>query len=119
MSNKYSQFFSCIRDLMNTPTVNSMKEIPQHINVNCLDHSIYVSYISFLLSRFLRLDYVACARGALLHDLFLYDWRTEVIYKKKHLISHPSAALKNATAAFELTEKEKDIIEKHMWARLQ
>jgi uncharacterized protein len=115
MSSRYSQFFNCIKDLIHTPTVRSMGQIPQHVNVNCLDHSIYVSYISFLISRFFRLDYVASARGALLHDLFLYDWRIEEDYKKKHLFSHPSAALNNATKAFELTEIEKDIIKKHMW----
>lgn len=113
--NKQNQFLDCINDLIETPSVKAMSDIPQHVNVNCLDHSIYVSYISFLISRYLGLDYVASARGGLLHDLFLYDWRKENNRRKYHLFSHPSTALDNASAIFDLSEKEKDIIEKHMW----
>jgi uncharacterized protein len=112
---KRSQFYACIRDLIQSPVVQAMEEIPQHVNVNCLDHSIYVSYVSFLISRFFGLDFQASARGGLLHDLFLYDWRKEKNRKKYHLFSHPEAALDNATATFELCDKEKDIIKKHMW----
>lgn len=113
--NNKKQYLGCINDLIKTPCVCSMKNIPQHVNVNCLNHSIYVSYISFLISRSLGLDYVASARGGLLHDLFLYDWRKENKRKKTHLFSHPAVALNNASAMFDLTEKEKDIIATHMW----
>lgn len=113
--NNYVQFHDCVKDLINTPSVLSMSDIPQHVNVNCLDHSIYVSYISFLMCRFFKLDYVAGARGALLHDLFLYDWRVDNSHKKYHLFSHPEAALENASTLYELSEMEKDIIVKHMW----
>ena len=56
-------------------------------------------------------------RGALLHDYFLYDWhdKDHINPFKLHGFFHPGRALKNATRDFELTEREKDIIRKHMW----
>lgn len=111
----YKQFHDCIKDLIQTPDVRAMSIIPQHANVNCLNHSIFVSYISFLMCRYFGLDYVAASRGALLHDLFLYDWREETSRRSFHLFSHPVAALENASALCELSDMEKDIIVKHMW----
>ena len=69
-----TEFYECIKDLLESPSIRSMNDIPHHADVSCLDHSIYVSYISFLLCRFFGLDYACAARGALLHDLYLYDW---------------------------------------------
>ncbi len=110
-----SQFYNCIHDLIQKPSVLAMGDIPQHVNVSCLEHSIFVSYVSFRISRFLKLDYEASARGGLLHDLFLYDWRKTKTHKKYHLFSHPRAALENAMDICDLTDKEQDIIKKHMW----
>ncbi|OQB11529.1 MAG: hypothetical protein BWY15_02450 [Firmicutes bacterium ADurb.Bin193] len=113
--NNHAQFYNCIHDLIQTPSVHAMSGISQHVNVNCLEHSIFVSYISFLICRFFGLDYVAASRGGLLHDLFLYDRRQEGSHKGCHLFSHPAAALENASLLFVLTDMEKDIIVKHMW----
>ena len=54
----------------------------------------------------------------LIHDLFLYDWRNSSKLLKldgMHAFVHPKIALKNASQLFDLTDKEKDIIVKHMW----
>lgn len=54
----------------------------------------------------------------MLHDLFLYDWRHSkkaLKLKKFHAFIHPEIALKNSLKLFNLNEKEKDIIVKHMW----
>lgn len=109
------QFLSCIQDLIDSPIVQSMQRITQHVDVNCLDHSLYVSYISFLWCRALGLNYRQAARGALLHDLFLYNQKDRRNFEGRHLLTHPYAALKNAQTHFDLTELEKDIIVKHMW----
>jgi uncharacterized protein len=61
------------------------------------------------------LDYVAAARGGLLHDLFLYDWRVAELERGKHAFRHPGIALENAKRIFTLNKIEQDIIEKHMW----
>lgn len=52
----------------------------------------------------------------MLHDLFLYDWRKkQPEHKRFHGFRHPRIALNNASKLFDLNEKEKDIILKHMW----
>lgn len=52
----------------------------------------------------------------MLHDLFLYDWRKpRPDGKKLHAFHHPRTALDNASKIFDLNDKEKDIILKHMW----
>ena len=74
---------------------------------------------SELRCKWLNLDYISAARGAMLHDLYLYTWHKEVgVIKeilKKHPWIHPKLALQNASKYFDLNDIEKDIIIKHMW----
>ena len=52
----------------------------------------------------------------MLHDLFLYDWRiNDPSRKGLHAFRHPRIAFNNSSEIFDLNEKEKDIILKHMW----
>lgn len=108
------EFRECVKEMLNHPEVLSMKNIPQHMQTNCYEHSVYVAYMSFLICRFFKWDFVSAARGGLLHDLFLYNWR-EGQHEGRHGFNHPAIALRNASALWELNDKEKDIIEKHMW----
>jgi uncharacterized protein len=105
----------CVKDLIQNEIVRSMEEYIQHSNVTCLKHSMYVSYYSYLVCRFLRFDYWSAARGGLLHDLFLYDWHIIKPANGLHGFVHPRIALENARKHFLLNRIEKDIIEKHMW----
>lgn len=109
------EFFACISDLIGTPEVLSMDSVPQHVeDISCLFHSIFVAYLSFRMCRFFHLDFTAAARGGLLHDLFLYDWRVKGSHSGLHGFTHPQAALRNASQLCELSDMEKDIIAKHM-----
>lgn len=110
------EFYACIQDLIQSPQVQSMGDIPQHTQeVSRLDHSLYVSYVGFLLCRFFGLDQRAAARGGLLHDM--HNWTKDETFalRARLLVLHPQLALKNASGAFDLSQKEKDIIVKHMW----
>ncbi|MCM8711584.1 HD family phosphohydrolase [Clostridium sp. SYSU_GA19001] len=109
------EYKECICDLIQHDMVKSMKNFIQHGDINCLEHSLYVSYISFMICRKLRLDYRSAARGGLLHDFFLYDWHIGKPYKGLHGFIHPYIALQNANKYFNLNNREKDIIHKHMW----
>ncbi len=87
-----------------------------HHGTSLLEHCYIVSYLSYLLCRQLGLDFVAAARGGLLHDFFLYDWRA---YKRErqgpnHGLNHPRVALANASKHFSLSAKEREIILLHM-----
>ena len=106
-------FRACVADLLNNPEVQKMREVRQHVqDANCLQHCLFVAYLSFLFCRKFHLDAASAARGGLLHDLYLYDWRT---HEGHHMTMHPITALVNATHLFTLNDKEKDIIVKHMW----
>jgi uncharacterized protein len=90
-----------------------------HHNSSIFEHAINVAYYSYRICKFLKLDHRSAARGALLHDFFLYDWRNHDVpdlpKEKYHGIEHPRIALENAEKHFKLNEVEKDIIVKHMW----
>jgi uncharacterized protein len=105
----------CIGDLINSEIVQSMKQYIQHGDVTCLDHCKNVSYKSYKICKFLNLDYKSAARGALLHDFFLYDWHIPDSHVGLHGFRHSKISLKNAEKYFELNNKEKDIILSHMW----
>lgn len=109
------EYMECICELIQHEVVESMKNFIQHGDINCLEHSLYVSYCSYLLCKRLGLDFRSAARGGLLHDFFLYDWHTGKPYRGLHGFIHPHIALQNANKYFNLTDREKDIIQKHMW----
>lgn len=114
-SSNEREYEKCIKDLIQHEMVVSMKNFIQHGDINCLEHSLYVSYSSYLICRQLGLDYRSAARGGLLHDFFLYDWHIAKPYRGLHGFIHPTVALKNANRHFNLNDMEKDIIRKHMW----
>lgn len=112
------EFINIISELIYNPTVQKMKIFRQHYDSSCFEHCLEVSYISYIICKKLGLDYVSAARAGLLHDLFLYDWRhsrKKLNLEGYHAFVHPKIALKNAEQLFELNDKEKDIIVKHMW----
>ena len=93
-----------------------MKQFIQHGDVSTYDHCLLVAYYSFL---WMRKLHIRCSedeliRGALLHDYYLYDWHEKEKWHRMHGFRHPGFALSNAQRDFELSEKEKEIIRKHM-----
>ncbi|ANK59320.1 HD domain-containing protein [Loigolactobacillus backii] len=104
-----------VADLLETDAVKRLADYTQHHFSNRLEHSIHVSYRSYLIAKRLKLDTRATARGGLLHDLFYYDWRTTKFDLGTHAYIHPRIALRNAEKLTQLSKKEKDIIIKHMW----
>ncbi|MHB8172536.1 MAG: HD domain-containing protein [Thermincolia bacterium] len=114
-SRSYDEYKKCISDLAQNEIIYSMDNFIQHSNITCLEHSVYVSFISYLICRRFGLDHRSAARGGLLHDFFLYDWHITKPVKGLHGFTHPYAALENASKFFNLNDLEKDIIVKHMW----
>lgn len=112
-----AEFKEIIKNIATNPNVTALKEHIQHNNSSRYYHCLCVSYYTYCICKKLGLDYVSAARGAMLHDFYYYDWRDKKVegQKKFHAFRHPSIALKNALDIFELNDKEKDIIKKHMW----
>ena len=109
-------FIMIISDLLDQEKVQEMKHYRQHYNINCFEHCLFVSYNTYLICKKHHLDYISGARAGMLHDLFLYDWRKrEKGRRGLHAYTHPKVALKHASTFFNLNDKEKDMILKHMW----
>lgn len=117
--NSIKEYIDCVHDLLDHEMVISLKNYVQHGGITRLNHSLNVSYISYLVCKRLGFDYISAARGGLLHDFFLYNWHDKSVekkpYKGMHGTAHPRVALKNANKYFNLNKREQDIIRKHMW----
>ena len=113
-----NEFYDIIKDIYEHDEFLKLKEHYHH-NSSIYEHVMDVSYFSYRVCKFLKLDYRSAARGALLHDFFLYDWRNhdvpDLSEDKLHGIEHPKIALTNAEKHFILNDIEKDIVIKHMW----
>ena len=110
-----TEFESIIKDIANNETVLEMKNFKQHYSTTCYDHCYNVAYDCYKIAKKLNLDYVSLTRAAMLHDLFLYDWHIKGDRKGLHAFTHGKCACHNAEKLFNLNDKEKDIIIKHMW----
>lgn len=114
--NKDEEFKSILLPIINNETVQEMKNYRQHYETTCYDHCLQAAYYCYLICKKYNLDYKSATRAAMLHDLFLYDWRERQPDRKGlHAFTHGKTACDNACKLFDLNEKEKDIILKHMW----
>ncbi|MBS7158466.1 MAG: HD domain-containing protein [Collinsella sp.] len=92
----------------------------QHGDVSVYEHVVSVARASAAAGASLermgvRVDRPSLIRGALLHDYFLYDWHDPDPSHRLHGFTHPAAALARALEDFELTERERNIIARHMF----
>ena len=117
MTNDREVFQDELCMLLKDPKVLQMRKIPQHGGTNTLRHSLAVAERAFALAEKFRwdIDEKELARGALLHDYYLYDIKKEGYSAYHHGTSHPKKAAENAEQDFGLTAKEKNIILGHMW----
>ena len=110
------EFQEIIKPLITNDTVLQMKNFRQHYETSCFDHCYVAAFYCYLICKKYNLDYKSVARAAMLHDLFLYDWRKRQPNRKGlHAFTHGKIACDNACKLFDLNDKEKDIIIKHMW----
>lgn len=106
-------------DILASENFQSTRQHIQHGTVTVNAHCINVARTSLMLADRLKIQYHPreLIRGALLHDYFLYDWhdKEHINPLRLHGFFHPGRALKNASAEYDLTLREKEIIRKHMW----
>lgn len=111
------EFITCIKDLIQVEDVQELKSFSQHMDTSRFQHSLNVSYYSFLLAQKLHLDAYSVARAGLLHDLYFYDWREKENRPMagRHCAIHPQIALENARKACAMNPIIEDAIVHHMW----
>ena len=100
----------------NNPLILKMKDIPMHRGSNCYIHSFKVAKLAIhkaLKGKGYNLENVLVA--AILHDYYLYNWRVNHEFKKKHGRRHPLIAEENARRDFAISKEVSDIIKTHMW----
>lgn len=108
------EYRECIKEIFHLEEIQKLDEFVQHCQTSRLQHSLNVSYYSFIWARKRGLDYKSVARAGILHDLYLYDWK-KTKTEQHHAFHHPKEALKNAEKLTNLNEIEKDAIKNHMW----
>ncbi len=104
--------------LLQDGRLHMTKSFIQHADMSVFQHCAHVAYVSCVLALTfgIRVSWDELIRGALLHDYFLYDWHDRSASGgTRHAWYHPTAALLNAVEDYELTEKEMQIIKRHMW----
>jgi uncharacterized protein len=115
LENEYTEI---VKDILYHDEFRKLRNFYHH-NSSIYEHARIVSYVSYRICKYLNLDFRSAARGGLLHDFFLYDWRKHrksyMTKNKIHGRAHPEIALNNSMKHFKLNEVEKDIIIKHMW----
>jgi len=112
------EYYETVQDILQHEEFLKLKNFYHH-NSSAFAHVNDVAYFSYRICKYFKLDYRSAARGALLHDFFLYDWRNHDVpdlpREKFHGLAHPRIALANAKKYFSINDIEEDIIKKHMW----
>ena len=108
------EFEESMSELLSHDNFKRLSDFKQHFKCTRLRHSMDVGYFSFYISKILGLDYISAGKAALLHDLCFHK-KAGLKHSIKMLRQHPKDALENALEICELSEKECDIIAKHMW----
>lgn len=109
-----AEFRSYIDDLWETEDFRRLDRFEQHHKTSRLQHSLNVSYYSYIIAKKIGADPRMSARAGLLHDLYWYDWHTKKT-PQLHAFLHPRLAVKNASRLSRISDREADAILKHMW----
>lgn len=111
------RFDRLARPYLSHAQVRRMAGFVQHGQVSTLAHVVRVAQTSFAWAQKLpfRVDEADLVAGALLHDFYLYDWHDRSTSKPHHATRHPLYAAENAVRVFGVSEKQRGIIETHMW----
>lgn len=108
----YNNYLSIVNDILENEEFSKLKLINHH-GITRYNHSLRVSYYSYIVTKILRLDYVAAARAGLLHDFFIDTYND--VNNASLLYDHPYIACDNARKYFDINKKEEDIIKCHMF----
>ena len=107
------EYNKIVKDILDNEKFKKIKE-EKHHGINRYDHSLKVSYKSYLYAKKYNLDYVSVARAGLLHDFFINNDLTKKEQKVSAFV-HPYKSLENSTKYFDLNKKEENIIISHMF----
>lgn len=111
---KDDEYLSIVEDILNNKEFNKTKNIVHH-GTSRYEHSLKVSYQAYKLAKLFKLDIKKTARAGLLHDFFCEKYSKKLTDKIKTFINHPISASMNSKKIFNISIKEQNIIESHMF----
>lgn len=114
MVEKDKDYMNLVADIIDHKEFVKTQNFVHHLS-NRYEHSLRVSYISYKITKALRLDYESVARGGLLHDFFFTEEKKNKKESVSSLFMHSNYALINSRQHFELNEVEENIIAAHMF----
>jgi len=106
------EFFDIVNHILENEEFRKLDDIRHH-GITRLNHCMRVAYYSYLITKFLRLNYVEVTEAALLHDFFTDELESKNMIVS--LIRHPYIALDNSKKYFNLSMMQEDIIKTHMF----
>lgn len=110
------EFLRDVCDIPSVPEYQQLKNFVHHKYTTRYQHCLNVAWYSFVMAKKAGLDAKSCARGAMLHDFYLYKSGCKNLpLNGKHKEVHPKIALINARKYFTLNAVEEDCILHHMW----
>ena len=111
---KDKEYKKIVKDIFRNTNFKKLYNIEHH-GISRMEHSIKISYYSYIIAKKLKMDYVSVARGGLLHDFFLDGDERSCKRKFLDTFSHPKRALSTSIENFNVNEIEKNIIISHMF----
>lgn len=109
-------FYRIANPIINSFVFQKQKDFIQHGKTTTYEHALNVALSCYkYAARKKNYHLDDLIKGALLHDLCLYDWHKLEGRKRFHGIRHPKIALNNALKYFALSKITKNMIRAHMW----
>ena len=114
-SDKDKEIEDYLCDVCTRPAAQKMKCYIQHGKISTYDHCRNVVEFSCWIDKVLHLraDRGTLVKGAMLHDLFLYDWHDGS--HRLHGFTHAEEAARNAERLFGVDQATRHVISSHMW----
>lgn len=114
------EYLEYVEKILTNKEFLKRKEYCHHENLSVYEHSLEVSYKSYLYAKRHKLDTKSIAIGGLLHDFYDKPWQESTEHKKflkQHGFVHAKEALLNSRKYFNelMNPKIEDIILKHMF----
>ncbi|MCL1917911.1 MAG: HD domain-containing protein [Peptococcaceae bacterium] len=120
MIDHYGEEFVTVAHPIFSHTIYQIMKTIDHHDGSAYDHCLKVAYYAYRMAKRWDWHVEATIRGALLHDFHLYQFskrprRSVLLEGLRHTRNHPKHALANALLYWNISGKEKDIIENHMF----
>lgn len=111
---KDKEYKKIVKDIFRNKEFKKLYNIKHH-GISRLEHSVKISYYSYLIAKKLGINYVSVARGGLLHDFFFNGNERKMKEKFLDTFTHPYLALCTSKDIFSINKLEENIIVSHMF----